>query len=230
MNLFLSREGYFKKITPQSLRMSGEQKYKEGDGPAAEFEATNRSELLIFTDRCQVYKTSCADFEDCKASLLGDYLPTKLGMDEGENVFALVLPGEYEGNILFVYENGKVAKVSLETYQTKTNRRKLTGAYADRSPLKAIIPLPDGDEQVVLYSNEGRALIFNSAQLAVKATRTCQGVAVMTLRRKHLLSRAELLGDSSIKNVSRYRTRTLPVIGALLKEEDTGEEQIELPL
>ena len=229
VHLFLSREGYFKKITPQSLRMSGEQKFKEGDGLLAAYETTNRAELLVFTDKCQVYKAKCAEFEDSKASVLGDYLPTKLSMDEGETVVALCLPGDYSGNILFVYENGKVAKIAASSYDTKTNRRRLTGAYCDKSPLKAVRMLTE-EEELVLYSTEGRALVFSTEQLAPKTTRSSQGVAVLTLKRKHVLDRAVPLAESPIQNVSRYRTRSLPATGALLREEDTGETQISMEI
>ena len=229
VHLFLSREGYFKKITPQSLRMSGEQKFKEGDGLLAAYETTNRAELLVFTDKCQVYKAKCAEFEDSKASVLGDYLPAKLSMDEGETVVAVCLPGDYSGNILFVYENGKVAKIAASSYDTKTNRRRLTGAYCDKSPLKAVRMLTE-EEELVLYSTEGRALVFSTAQLAPKTTRSSQGVAVLTLKRKHVLDRAVPLAESPIQNVSRYLTRSLPATGALLREEDTGETQIAMEL
>ena len=227
VTVFVSREGYFKKITPQSLRMSGEQKFKEGDALRFSRETTNKAELLVFTDKCQVYKARCADFEDSKASALGDYLPQKLGMDEGEAVLEVCLPGDYKGNVLFVYENGKVAKVDLSTYQTKSNRRKLTGAYSDKSPLKAVFLLQE-DCQLALYSSEGRALIFSTAQLTPKTTRSTQGVAVMTLKRKAVVDRAVALDSSGIVNQSRYRTRTLPAAGALLREEDTDEKQIML--
>ena len=229
VHLFLSREGYFKKITPQSLRMSGEQKFKEGDGLLAAYETTNRAELLVFTDKCQVYKAKCAEFEDSKASVLGDYLPAKLSMDEGETVVAVCLPGDYSGNILFVYENGKVAKIAASSYDTKTNRRRLTGAYCDKSPLKAVRMLTE-EEELVLYSTEGRALVFSTEQLAPKTTRSSQGVAVLTLKRKHVLDRAVPLAESLIQNVSRYRTRSLPATGALLREEDTGETQISMEI
>lgn len=229
VTVFVSREGYFKKITPQSLRMSGEQKFKEGDGLKQSVETTNAAELLVFTDRCQVYKARCADFDDSKASLLGDYLPAKLGFDEGEGVLEVCFPKGEGGNLIFVYENGKVAKVPLSAYATKSNRRKLTGAYSDKSPLKAVF-LFNEDCQLVLYSTEGRALIFSTAQLAPKTTRATQGVAVLTLKRKALLHRAQRLEDSGIVNASRYRTRTLPAVGALLKDEDAEEKQISLEL
>ena len=227
VTIFVSREGYFKKITPQSLRMSGEQKFKEGDGLRFSCETTNAAELLVFSDRCQVYKARCADFDDGKASLLGDYLPTKLGFDEGESVAAVCLPGDYSGSMLFLFANGKAARVELSAYQTKSNRRKLTGAYSDRSELRGIFLLQE-DVQLVLYSTEGRALILQTAQLAPKTTRTTLGVAVLTLRRKAELSRACPLAESGIVNESRYRTRTLPAAGALLREEDAAEKQISL--
>ena len=229
VTVFVSREGYFKKITPQSLRMSGEQKFKEGDGLKLSLETSNAAEFLVFTDKYQVYKARCADFEDSKASLLGDYLPGKLGFDEGESVIDVCFPGDYEGSVVFVYENGKVAKVELSAYATKSNRRKLTGAYSDKSPLKAVF-LRKEDTQLVLYSTEGRALVFSTAQLAPKTTRTTQGVAVMTLKRKATVYRAALLEGSAIVNAARYRTRSLPAAGALLKEEDAEEKQIELEL
>ena len=225
VTIFLSKEGYFKKITPQSLRMSGEQKFKEGDSLSMQCEATNQTELMVFTNKAQVYKTRCAAFDDGKASLLGDYLPQKLGMDEGETVFAVLLPGDYKGSVLFVYENGKAAKVELSAYETKSNRKKLTGAYSDKSPLKAVLLLKE-DTQVVLYSTEGRALIFSTAQLAAKTTRNTQGVAVLTLKKKAVLDRAVPLEAAQIVNQSRYRTRTLPAAGALLRPEDLDEKQI----
>ena len=224
VTVFVSREGYFKKITPQSLRMSGEQKFKEGDALRFSQETTNKAELLVFSDKCQVYKARCSDFEDTKASALGDYLPQKLGMDEGESVLEVCLPGEYKGNILFIYENGKAAKVELSAYQTKSNRKKLTGAYSDKSPLKTVFLLQE-DCQLAVYSTEDRALIFSTAQLAPKTTRSTQGVAVMTLKRKAVVDRAVTLENSGIVNSSRYRTRTLPAAGALLHEEDLDEKQ-----
>ena len=227
VTIFVSREGYFKKITPQSLRMSGEQRFKEGDGLRFSCETTNAAELLVFSDRCQVYKARCADFDDGKASLLGDYLPTKLGFDEGESVAAVCLPGDYSGSMLFLFANGKAARVELSAYQTKSNRRKLTGAYSDRSELRGIFLLQE-DVQLVLYSTEGRALILQTAQLAPKTTRTTLGVAVLTLRRKAELARACPLAESGIVNESRYRTRTLPAAGALLREEDAAEKQLSL--
>ncbi len=229
VTVFISREGYFKKITPQSLRMSGEQKFKEGDGLLLSRETTNSAELLVFTDRCQVYKTRLSDFDDGKASILGDYLPGKLGFDEGESFFAAIFPGDYTGNLLFVFENGKCAKVELSGYATKTNRRKLTGAYSDKSPLVAVLELPQ-EQELALYASDGRTLIFSTALLAAKTTRATQGVAVMALKKNAKVTRVQTLSDSAIGNQARYRAKSLPAAGALLRQEDTEEQQISLDL
>ncbi len=224
VTLFLSKEGYLKKITQPSLRMSGEQKFKEGDSLNFSIETTNRAEFLVFTDKFQCYKSRLSDFEDGKASLLGDYLPQKLGFEQGENLLGLVLCGDYKGFVLFFYENGKVAKVPMSAYETKTNRKKLTGAYSDKSPLVKVMAL-EADEQIALYSSDGRALIFSTAQLLPKTTRSTQGVAVMSLKKKALLTDAVVLEGSGIVNQSRYRSKTIPAAGALLKEEDTPDKQ-----
>ena len=224
VTVFVSKEGYLKKMTAQSLRMSGEQKFKEGDSLSFSKETTNRAEFLVFTDRYQCYKSRLSDFDDGKASQLGDYLPQKLGFEPGENLVALVFCGDYKGFILFFFENGKAAKVPLSAYETKTNRKKLTGAYSDKSPLIKAVAL-DTDEQMAVYSTDGRAAIFSTAQLLPKTTRNTQGVAVMTLRKKATLRDAVLLSQSGIVNESRYRTKTIPSAGALLKEEDSAEKQ-----
>lgn len=229
VTVFVSKEGYLKKITAQSLRMSGEQKFKEGDSLAFSQEATNRTEVLVFTDQFQCYKSRLSDFEDGKASLLGDYLPQKLGMEPGETVRKVVLTGDYSGFVLFFFENGKAAKVPLSAYETKTNRKKLTGAYSDKSPLTAVTALQQ-DEQMVLYSSDGRALIFSTAQLLPKTTRNTQGVAVMTLKKKAVLTDVKLLEQSGIENQSRYRTKAIPAAGALLKPEDAQEKQQKLDI
>ena len=225
VTLFVSREGYLKKITAQSLRMSGEQKFKEGDSLAFSVETSNRAEILVFTDKFQCYKSRLSDFEDGKASQLGDYLPQKLGFDSGENVVQVVLPGDYKGFILFFFENGKAARVPLSAYETKTNRKKLTGAYSDKSPLKTAMAL-SADEQVAVYTTDGRAAIFSTAQLLPKTTRNTQGVTVISLKKKAALSHAVRLSESGIVNQSRYRTRTIPTAGALTKPEDAPEKQI----
>ena len=227
VQLFLSREGYFKKITPQSLRMSGEQKYKDGDELSQSFGATNRGELLIFTDRQQVYKAKLCDFADTKASVLGVYLPTVLSMDADEHVLCMVDPGDYRGELLLVFENGKAARIPVSAYETKTNRRRLTGAYSDKSPLVAVLPLYAGSE-VVLFASDGRALLFPPEAVPLKASRTTQGVAVMALKKKAVVTQAQFAPDTLIHNHARYRARSLPAAGALLREDDRGEEQMSL--
>ena len=227
VTLFLSREGYFKKITAQSLRMSGEQKYKDGDGLAVSFESTNRGELLFLTDKQQMYKARVSDFEDGKASVLGTYLPTRLKMDDGESVIAMIDPGDYKKHLLLMFENGKAARIELSAYETKTNRRKLVGACSDKSPVKAVMLI--GEEfDVACYSSDGRALIFNTAQLQPKTSRSTQGVAVMSLKAKRVLERALPLKDSDIQNAARYRVRSIPAAGALIKGEDRTEKQLSL--
>ena len=228
VHLFLSREGYFKKITPQSLRMSGEQKFKEGDGLRQSFEATSAAEIMFFTNQCQVYKTRLSEFDDSKASVLGDYLPSKLGMDPGESVVYAVLPGaDYAGALLFFFENGKAARVDLTAYKTTSNRRKLTGAYSDKSPLCCICRI-DEDRELAVYSTEPRCLIFHTALLSPKTTRSTQGVAVMTLKPKYRLEAVTPLEETGIANQSRYRVRAVPAAGALLRQEDSEEKQLGL--
>ena len=229
VTMFVSREGYLKKITPQSLRMSGEQKFKEGDSLSFSVETTNKAELLVFTNMAQCYKSRLSDFEDSKASLLGDYLPQKLGMDPEERVLSVLLPGDYKGFVLFFFENGKAAKVPLSAYETKTNRRRLTGAYSDKSPLVKAMVLNE-DVQMVAYTTDNRALIFSTALLLPKTTRNTQGVAVVSLKKKAALSDVSVLDSSGIANPSRYRSKNIPAAGALLKEEDSPEKQISLDI
>ena len=228
VHIFLSREGYFKKISPQSLRMSSDQKFKEGDSLRQSFETTSNAEIMFFTDQHQVYKTRLSEFEDSKASVLGEYLPAKLGMDPGESVIYAVLPGaDYAGALLFFFENGKVARVELTAYQTTSNRRKLTGAYSDKAPLCCIRRV-DEEGELAVYSSEPRCLIFHTALLAPKTTRTTQGVAVMNLKPKYHLEWVVPVEESAISNLSRYRVRAIPAAGALLRQEDTEERQLGL--
>ncbi len=227
VTLFLSREGYFKKITAQSLRMSGEQKFKEGDRLAVSFESSNSREVLFLTDRQQMYKARVADFEDAKASVLGAYLPAKLQMDEGESVIAMIDPGDYSKHLLIVFENGKAARIELSAYETKTNRRKLINAYSDKSPAVAVMLIAE-ETDVAVFASDDRALIFNTAQILPKTTRSTQGVGVMSLKKGRRVVRAVPLGDCSVKNISRYRVRSLPAAGALLKPEDREERQLSL--
>ena len=224
VTVFVSKDGYMKKITAQSLRMSGEQKFKEGDSLAFSKETTNKDEILVFTDQFQCYKAHLNDFADGKASQLGDYLPQKLGFDPDEHVIQVVLADGYKGFVLFFFENGKVAKVPLSAYETKTNRKKLTGAYCEKSPVKAIVALNE-DAQMAVYSSDGRCAIFSTAQLLPKTTRNTQGVAVLTLKKKAVLERAVELSASGIVSESRYRSKTIPTAGAVVKPEDLGQKQ-----
>ena len=227
VTLFLSQHGYFKKIMPQSLRMSGEQKFKEDDALSMSVESSNAAELMFFTDKAQVYKTRASDFADGKASQLGDYLPAKLGMDEGESVMGMVLPGDYSGYMIFFFENGKAAKVELSAYKTTSNRRRLTGAYSDKSPLKALLYLKE-DREIAVYSTEPRVLIVNTALLGVKTTRTTQGVALLTLKKKYVLDTVRFPEETGITDLARYRGRSIPATGALLKTEDSDDKQLSL--
>ncbi|MBQ6756673.1 MAG: topoisomerase IV [Oscillospiraceae bacterium] len=227
VTVFFSREGYLKKITPQSLRMSGEQKYKEGDSLMLSYETQNSAELLVFTDKAQCYKTRLSDLPDGKASALGQYLPTVLKMDDGENAIFVMEPRDYTGNVLYVYENGKCAKVELSGFATKTNRKKLTGAYCDKSPLIAIVPLYE-DKELALYSSDGRCMLFQTALLMPKTSKNTLGVQVMSLKKNRVVTSVRDVAESGIKNVSRYRVKTVPAAGALLKEDDTGNEQLTL--
>jgi DNA gyrase subunit A len=208
--------------------MSGEQKFKEGDGLRQTFETTSNAEIMFFTDKCQVYKTRLGEFDDTKASGLGDYLPGKLKMDEGENVVYAVLPGaEYRGAMLFFFENGKAARVDLAAYQTTSNRRKLTGAYSDKAPLCCMCRIEE-DCELAVYSTEPRCLIFHTALLAPKTTRTTQGVALMNMKPKYHLETVKPLAETSISNQSRYRVRAVPAAGALWRQEVSEEQQIAL--
>ncbi len=228
VTVILSREGYLKKIkktASASQKPAAEQKFKEGDGLLNMVETTNRAELLVFTDQYQCYKTRLSDFEDSKATVLGDYLPQKLSFAPGENVVQVIFPEDYKGHALFFFANGKVAKVPLSTYETKTNRKKLTGAYCDKSPLKTAVSLT-ADAQMAVYTTDNRCVIFSTAQLLPKATRNTQGVSVVSLKKKAEVTHAVMVDSSGIVNQSRYRTRTLPSAGALLKEEDAAEKQI----
>ncbi len=223
VHLFLSESGYFKKISPASLRMNAEQKLKEDDRIIAHWETTNRIELLFFTNQQQVYKTKASAFEDSKASLLGDYIPAKLGFDEGEFVVSVILTNDYSGMLLFVYENGKVAKVPLQSYATKTNRKKLANAYSDKSPLVTALPLLE-EQNVLLRSSGNRALLFQTEELLPKTARNTQGVQVMTLKGKQVVLSAELLTAEQAEERKRYQAKTLPALGALAKDlPDVGQ-------
>ena len=227
VNLFFTKEGYFKKITPQSLRMSGEQKLKDGDEIIQELEFTNNCDLLFFTDKCQVYKAKADDFAQTKASVLGDYVAAKLGFDEGENAVKMVVTKDYKGMLLFAFENGKAAKVPLESYATKTNRKKLTGAYSDKSPLVGLLYMPE-DEEVLFKASSGNMLLVHTGALTLKTTRSTQGVAVLKPKKGHRLFSIERYKDGTFTNPKRYRTGSLPARGALPVNDDSKDEQLSL--
>lgn len=227
VNLFFTKEGYFKKITPQSLRMSGEQKLKDGDEIIQELEFTNNCDLLFFTDKCQVYKAKADDFAQTKASVLGDYVAAKLGFDEGENAVKMVATKDYKGMLLFAFENGKAAKVPLESYATKTNRKKLTGAYSDKSPLVGLLYMPE-DEEVLFKASSGNMLLVHTGALALKTTRSTQGVAVLKPKKGHRLFSIERYKEGTFTNPKRYRTSSLPARGALPVNDDSKDEQLSL--
>ena len=223
VNLFLTTEGYFKKITPQSLRMSSVQKLKEGDEIKTHLETTNNIDLLFFTDKCQVYKSNAAEFDDTKASVMGDYIPAKLGFDEDEKLFAMVATKDYSETVLFFFLNGKVGKVPLKSYETKTKRKKLANAYSDKSPLVALFASAE-DGEYLLTSSAQKKLLFNSAMIAPKSTRDTQGVAVLTVKKNHFLESVAPFDENMLANPHRYRTKTLPSAGIKLREEDAGEQ------
>ncbi len=224
---FFTKEGYFKKITPQSLRMSGAHKLKEGDEITQEIEFSNNCDLLFFSDKAQVYKTKASEFSDTKTSVLGDYVAAKLGMDEGENAVYMIATKDYKGIVLFGFENGKVAKVPLEAYATKNNRKKLTAAYSDKSPLAGVLYLLQ-DEEVLFRSSSGRMLLVHTGALSLKTTRSTQGVAVLKLKKGHRLFGMQQYTEGMFLKPQRYRTRSLPALGALPSNEDSSNEQLSL--
>ncbi len=223
VTLFFTKEGYFKKITPLSLRMSGEHKLKENDEIIMAVETTNSTELMFFTNKCQVYKTRANEFDDTKASVLGDYVGTKLQMEPDETAISMVVLKEYKGYMLFFFQNGKVAKVDISAYETKTNRKKLIKAYSDKSPLVAAIYVPQ-DKEFVMKSTAGRYLLFNSGAISSKTTKDSQGVAVMTLKKGHRIEEVTDYVDGRFAKPARYRTKNLPATGAILSADDQGEQ------
>ncbi|MBR3953639.1 MAG: topoisomerase IV [Oscillospiraceae bacterium] len=223
VNLFFTREGYFKKITPQSLRMSGEHKLKEGDEIVFSAESHNNVELMFFSNKCQVYKTRASEFDDTKTSVMGDYIPSKLGFDEGESAIFMAIVEKYTGFMVFFFENGKAAKVPLSSYETKTRRKKLIGAYCDKSPLVACYNIEE-DKEFLLSSSGGRLLLVHSGAIPSKAARDTQGVAVMTLKKNAVVSGAKPFAEGSLENAHRFRTRNLPAAGAIPKDGDLFEQ------
>ncbi len=223
VTLFYTKEGYFKKITPQSLRMSGAHKLKENDSIIIEKESGNNTDLLFFSDKCQTYKSKANEFEDSKTSVMGDYIPTKLGFDQGENSVYMAATTDYKGYMLFFFENGKVAKVDLDSYSTKTNRKKLINAYSDKSPLVAAYMITE-DEDFVIKSTSGRLLLFNSGAISSKTTKNTQGVAVMSLKKGHRVTSVVNYKEGMFTKPQRYKTKTLPSAGAILSADDSGEQ------
>lgn len=222
-NLFFTRDGYFKKITPLSLRMGGEQKLKEGDVMVSAINSKNSAELLFFTDKCQVYKAKASDFEDSKASVLGDFIPSKLEFEKDEKPIYMAVTTDYKGYMLFVFENGKVAKVTMSGYATKTNRKKLIKAYSDKSPIVAAMYIEE-DTEVVLSSTAGRHLLVNTGAISPKAAKDTAGVNVMTLKKYHKVQDVRLYAEGEFTKPHRYRTKTLPAAGATLSADDTAEQ------
>ena len=227
MHVFLTADGYFKKITPLSLRMGGVHKYKPGDSLMWTGEASNADELLIFTDKAQVYPIRLSDFADMKASLLGEYLPARLGMEEGESIISAIMPGDYSGMLIIAFQNGQAIKLPMSVYVTKTNRRKLTGAYSSESPVASMLHLK-ADAPLVFTTSDSRAVLADSALIPQKQTRTSQGVSVVRLKARQSVAQMELLEGSSITNKSRYKVRSIPAAGAILKPEDKFERQLSL--
>lgn len=228
VTVFVTQEGYFKKITPQSLRMSGEHKLKDGDKITTTVECRNKSEVLVFTNHQQVYKAKLYDFDDTKASVLGDYLPAKLAMEEGEVPVSVLLTDDYTGHVLFFYENGRVSKVPMSSFETKTNRKKLTGAYCDKFPLVSVQYAKEPEEYVITATN-GKLLCINSQVVPEKASRSSQGVIVMTIRGKnHRVCDVRPAPESGLVNPSAYKGRSLPSAGIALKQEDENRDQMAL--
>jgi len=223
VTLFFTRDGYFKKITPQSLRMSGEQKLKEGDEMMQIVESNNAQELLFFTDKCQVYKSRVCDFADSKASALGDYVPAKLDFDAGESPICMLVTGDYSGYVLFCFQNGRVAKVPLNAYATKNNRRKLISAYCDKFPLAKVLHITE-DKEFMLTSSNGRVLLVHSGALAPKVTKNTSGVAVMTQKKGHKVIEAAVFADGMLNKPHRHRARNLPAAGSIAQDDVTGEQ------
>lgn len=224
VHLFLTNDGYFKKITPQSLRMSGENKVKEGDYIAQQFEATNKTELLFFTTKAQVYKCRAALFEDGKASNLGDFIPVKLGFDEDEQVVSMVMTNDYMGTLVFIYENGKAAKIALSAYETKTNRKKLTGAFSDKSPVVKIFHIMEEETPILLQSSNNRAILIDASMIPEKSTRSTQGVNTMTLKAKQVIASADIPAGERLNAAENYRVKSIPAAGKLARNLEDADQ------
>ena len=223
VTVFFTREGYFKKIPPQSLRTAGAHKLKEGDEIIQQLETRNNVEALFFTDKQQVYKVRLAELEDGKVAQMGIFIPGRLGMDEGENVLSMVITGDYSGFMLFFFASGKCAKIPLSSYATKQNRRKLLKAYSDKEPLAMMLYLPE-ETELAIRTSASRMLLVGTAQIAAKTTRDSQGVAVVTLKKNQTIASVVPADTLELANPHRYRVRSLPATGALIRAEDEGEQ------
>lgn len=223
VNLFLTKSGYFKKITPLSLRMGGEQKFKEGDTMAFSIETTNRADILFFSDKSQVYKAKASQFQDTKASNLGEFIPAKLGFDEGENLASMAVTLDYSETLLFFFENGKVAKVPINAYETKLNRKKLSNAYSDKNPLVKMIEIKDNTD-ILIKSTSGKALVFNSGMILPKTTKNTIGVAVMTLKSKSKVESAYIVTEELAPDVEKYRAKNIPAAGSYARDLEDYEQ------
>ncbi|MBP0960486.1 MAG: topoisomerase IV, partial [Oscillospiraceae bacterium] len=223
VNLFLTKSGYFKKITPLSLRMGGEQKFKEGDTMAFSIETTNRADILFFSDKSQVYKAKASQFQDTKASNLGEFIPAKLGFDEGENLASMAVTLDYSETLLFFFENGKVAKVPINAYETKLNRKKLNNAYSDKNPLVKMIEIKDNTD-ILIKSTSGKALVFNSGMILPKTTKNTIGVAVMTLKSKSKVESAYIVTEELAPDVEKYRAKNIPAAGSYARDLEDYEQ------
>ena len=223
VTVFFTREGYLKKIPPQSLRTAGAHKLKEGDEIIQQVETRNNMEALFFTDKQQVYKVRLAELEDGKVAQMGIYLPGRLGMDEGENILAMVITGDYAGYLYFFFANGKCAKIPLSSYATKQNRRKLLKAYSDKEELSLMLYLPE-ETELAIRTSASRMLLVGTAQIPAKTTRDSQGVAVVTLKKNQRVVSVVPADTLELANPHRYRVRSLPATGALIRAEDEGEQ------
>jgi len=223
VNFFFTKEGYFKKVTALSLRMSGEHKFKDGDGLLISIESSNNKDLLFFTNKQQVYKAKASEFEDTKISVLGDYIPSKLDMESGETAIYMSVTADYSGYMLFFFENGKVGKVDLSAYKTKTNRKKLINAYSSKSKLAAMLQI-ETDCDIVVTSSAGKVLLFNTGAISPKTTKDTAGVSIMSIKKGHHLANVRLYREGEFVKPHRYKTKNLPAAGALLSAEDTGEQ------
>ncbi|MDL2219886.1 topoisomerase IV, partial [Ruminococcaceae bacterium OttesenSCG-928-O06] len=223
VHVFFTNEGYFKKITPASLRMSSEQKLKEGDVVAFAAESHNTAEALFFTNKHQVYKTRVGDFEDTKASVMGEYLPARLAMEDGEVPLCMVLTDDYTGFMLFLFQNGKGAKVPLQSYATKQNRKKLINAYSDKAPLAWMAPFTE-ESEIAIQTSGGRMLLVATAQISAKTTKNTAGVGVINLKKGQRITQVRLAASLELKDPHRYRVRSLPAAGAVIRADDFSEQ------